>query len=78
MSPENPKHTGLKQKAAHEFREIVIVFVYLAFFFCALATYSTLLLEKYEISVFQLWRRADQRFNHHQNYPHRRSPAFRQ
>jgi hypothetical protein len=52
MSPENPKHTGLKQKAAHEFREIVIVFVYLAFFFCALAAYSTLLLEKYEISFF--------------------------
>ncbi len=52
MIPENPKHAGLKQKAAHEFREIAIVFFYLAFFFCALATYSTLLLEKYEISYF--------------------------
>jgi hypothetical protein len=52
MSPENPQHTGLKQKAAREFKEIVIVFIYLAFFFCALATYSTLLLEKYEISYF--------------------------
>jgi hypothetical protein len=43
---------GIKEKAAHEFKEITIVFAYLAFFFCALTTYSTLLLEKYEVSYF--------------------------
>jgi len=31
---------------------MAIVFLYLAFFFCALATYSTLLLQKFEISYF--------------------------
>lgn len=52
MNAENPQKTGLKQKAAHEFKEIAIVFVYLAFFFCALATYSMLLLDKFHISYF--------------------------
>ena len=52
MSSENSKHTGLKQKAIHEFQDMTVVFLYLAFFFCALATYSTLLLQKYEISYF--------------------------
>jgi hypothetical protein len=52
MSAENSEKKSLKQKAEHEFKEITIVFLYLAVFFCALATYSTLLLEKYEISYF--------------------------
>jgi hypothetical protein len=52
MNAENPQKTSLKQKAAHEFKEIAIVFVYLAFFFCALATYSMLLLDKFDISYF--------------------------
>jgi hypothetical protein len=52
MSAENSQHTSLKQKAAHEFEEIAIVFLYLAFVFCALATYSMLLLEQFEISYF--------------------------
>jgi len=52
MNAENPEKPGLKQKAAHEFKEITIVFLYLAFFFCALSTYRTLLLEKYEVSYF--------------------------
>jgi hypothetical protein len=45
-------HSSLKHKALHEFKEITIVFLYLAVFFCALSTYSGLLLEKYEVSYF--------------------------
>jgi hypothetical protein len=43
---------GIKEKAAHEFKEMAIVTVYLAFFFCALATYSMLLMEKSELAYF--------------------------
>src|ERR1700757_3628458 len=52
MSPSNPQKSSLKEKAAHEFREIAVVFLYLAFFFCALATYSMLLLDRFHISYF--------------------------
>jgi hypothetical protein len=52
MNAQDSQKNGLKQKAAHELKEIAIVFLYLAVFFCALSTYSTLLLEKYEISYF--------------------------
>jgi len=51
MSGELEK-PGLKHKVAHEFMEITIVFLYLAVFFCALSTYSMLLLEKFQISYF--------------------------
>jgi hypothetical protein len=52
MTSETSKHADLKQKAIHEFKDMTAVFFYLAFFFCALATYTTLLLEKYEVSYF--------------------------
>jgi hypothetical protein len=52
MNASNPQKSSLKEKAAHEFKEIAVVFLYLAFFFCALATYSTLLLGKFHISYF--------------------------
>ena len=52
MNASNPQRSSLKEKAAHEFREIAVVFLYLAFFFCALATYSMLLLGKFHISYF--------------------------
>jgi hypothetical protein len=42
----------LKQKAVHESKEVAILTGYLAFFFCALATYSMLLLNKLHISYF--------------------------
>jgi hypothetical protein len=54
MNAENNEKSGIKQKAAHEGKEITIVFVYLAFFFCALSTYSTLLLKQFEVSYFNL------------------------
>jgi hypothetical protein len=43
---------GLKQKLAHELREMAWIFVFLAVFLCALATYSTLLLREFHISYF--------------------------
>jgi hypothetical protein len=49
---DNSKHARLKQKAKHEFEELAAVFLYLAFFFCALATYNMLLLNKFHISYF--------------------------
>ena len=52
MNAPNPQKTSLKQKAAHEFREIATLFLYLAFFFCALATYSMLLFGRFHISYF--------------------------
>ena len=52
MSDPSAQKTSLKQKAAHEFREIATLFLYLAFFFCSLATYSMLLLGRFHISYF--------------------------
>jgi hypothetical protein len=52
MSSENAQKTGLKQKVAHEFEELAVIFLYLAFFFCAIATYSMLLLNKFQVSYF--------------------------
>ena len=43
----------LKQKAIHEFKQFVAISIYLAFFFCAIATYKMLLLNEFQrISTF--------------------------
>ncbi|MGB7729384.1 MAG: hypothetical protein WBL50_15235 [Candidatus Acidiferrum sp.] len=42
----------MKQKVAYEFEEFAIISLYLAFFFCALATYSMLLLDSFHVSYF--------------------------
>jgi len=52
MSVEASEKPSMKQKAMHEFEQLTAIFLYLAFFFCALATYSMLLLNKYDISYF--------------------------
>jgi hypothetical protein len=52
MHAENPEKKTVKQKVAHEFEELAILTLYLAFFFCALATYSMLLLDRFHISYF--------------------------
>jgi hypothetical protein len=52
MSTEISKGATLKQKAAHELREFLGIFLYLAFFFCAFATYSMLLLNQFQVSYF--------------------------
>jgi len=52
MSNEHPEKPGLKQKVTHELRDLAGVFLYLAVFLCALATYSTLLLKEFHVSYF--------------------------
>jgi hypothetical protein len=52
MSTEISKGATLKQKAIHEVEEFIGIFLYLAFFFCAVATYSMLLLNKAHVSYF--------------------------
>lgn len=52
MSIENTQQTSLRKKVVHEAKEMTSVFLYLAIFFCALTTYSMLLLQKFEISYF--------------------------
>jgi hypothetical protein len=52
MTTEYLERPGLKQKLAHEFREMAWIFLYLALFLCALATYSTLLLREFHLSYF--------------------------
>jgi hypothetical protein len=49
---ETAEKKTMKQKVAHEFQDLAIITGYLGFFFCALATYSMLLLEKFNISYF--------------------------
>src|SRR5271168_4877087 len=52
MNAEGPKEATLKQKATHELREFAAISLYLAFFFCAVATYSMLLLNQFHVSYF--------------------------
>ena len=52
MHADDSEKKSVKQKVAHEFEEVAILTAYLAFFFCALATYSMLLLGKFHISYF--------------------------
>ena len=52
MDAENSPKTSVKQKVAYEFEEFAIISLYLAFFFCALATYSMLLLDSFHVSYF--------------------------
>ena len=52
MATENSKHAALKQKAIHEGQEVAGIFLYLAFFFCAVVTNQRLLLNDDQISYF--------------------------
>ncbi|MGB2626545.1 MAG: hypothetical protein WAK20_07130 [Candidatus Acidiferrum sp.] len=52
MSNEGALKPTTKEKVEHELRELAIIFLYLAFFFCALVTYSMLLLNKYDIPFY--------------------------
>jgi hypothetical protein len=52
MTKPKKDHTAIKHKAMHELMEFVWLTVYLAFFFCALATYSALLLHEYHVQYF--------------------------
>ncbi len=52
MTTEISKAENVKQKAVHELQEFAAIFLYLAFFFCAVATYSMLLLNEFHVSYF--------------------------
>jgi len=52
MSDEVTVKPTTKEKVKHEFEELTMIFLYLALFFCALSTYSMLLLDKYNISFY--------------------------
>jgi len=52
MTHEKKDHSGAKKKAMHELVEFIGLSIYLAFFFCALATYSALLLHEYHVQYF--------------------------
>jgi len=43
MSDKNSKSADLTRTAVHEFQQLVAISLYLAFFFCAVATYRMLL-----------------------------------
>ena len=52
MNEAKAKSATLKQKAIHEGQEFLGISLYLAFFFCAVVTYSTVLLGKFNVSYF--------------------------
>jgi hypothetical protein len=45
----NLRSTKVKQRVVHELVEFAALFLYLAFFFCALSTYSMLLLSEFHV-----------------------------
>jgi hypothetical protein len=49
MDGKESPAASLKRRAIHEFVEFVAIFLFLAFFFCSLVTYSTLLLSEFHI-----------------------------
>jgi hypothetical protein len=49
MSKSVAQKAEMKQKAKHEGKELLLITGYLAFFFCGLATYTTLLLKQYDV-----------------------------
>src|SRR3974390_1661497 len=50
----NSAHPDRKQKIKHELREMLELFLYLAFFFCALAIYDMLLLKQYSVEYWTI------------------------
>ena len=49
MSSKDPAAPSFTQKAKREFKEYLLISGYLAFLFCAVATYTMLLLKKYDV-----------------------------
>ena len=50
----NSKHPERKEKIKHQLREMLELFLYLAFFFCALAIYDMLLLKQYSVEYWTI------------------------
>jgi hypothetical protein len=52
MNASDEKRNGAKQKLAHELRQLVAIFLYLAGFFMVFKLYTRLVLEEYQINYF--------------------------
>jgi hypothetical protein len=52
MNGLDEKRTNLKEKIIHEMKGLVMIFLYLALFFCAFATYRGLVMKEVGISSF--------------------------
>ena len=52
MSRDAAARAELKRKAKHELKELFVIFLYLAFFFCALTTYGMLLLKEFHVEYW--------------------------
>jgi hypothetical protein len=52
MAKDAAARAELKRKAEHELRELLEIFLYLAFSFCALTTYSMLLLDEFHVKYW--------------------------
>ena len=52
MNGADEKRSGLKEKLIHEVKEMGVIFLYLALFFCAFTTYRLLVMKEMGISYF--------------------------
>ncbi len=52
MAKDAAAKAELKKKAKHELKELLVIFSYLAFFFCALVTYNMLLLHQLHVEYW--------------------------
>ena len=52
MSDRDDKRPGLKEKLIHEVKEVLVIFLYLALFFCAFTTYRLLVMKEVGLSYF--------------------------
>ena len=50
MTSKDPTKPGFKQRAKDELIDFAVIAAYLAFFFCAIVTYTTLLLRQYDVN----------------------------
>ena len=50
----NSAHSDWKEKAKHELRDMLELFLYLAFFFCAIAIYRMLLLDEHGVKSWNI------------------------
>jgi hypothetical protein len=52
MNVKDEKKCRLKQKVIHEMNELLVIFLYLALFFCAFTTYRMLVMKEMGLSYF--------------------------
>ena len=53
-NPAVPAAPGFKEKAERDLKDFIVISVYLALLFCAIASYTMLLLEKYDVTTGSL------------------------